>query len=96
MQCYATATALLNHVLGAAAKDSTILEVYLHVQISNEDARRFYASHGFTQTDIIPNYYKRIEPADSFVFKKSLREGHVVTSSVSAPGDSASEKMDDA
>ena len=57
------------------------MEVYLHVQISNDDARQFYLTRGFEQTEIIRNYYKRIEPPDSYVFKKSLKEGHLVSAS---------------
>lgn len=76
-----SATALLRHVLDNASKDPTIVEAYLHVQTSNDDARQFYSSHGFEQTDMVLNYYKRIEPPHSFVLKKSLKEGHVVTSS---------------
>jgi ribosomal protein S18 acetylase RimI-like enzyme len=75
---------LLNHVLEQAAKDPKIVEVYLHVQTSNLDAKQFYLSHGFLETDIIKNYYKRIEPPDCFLLRKSLREGYDITLSVGA------------
>jgi ribosomal protein S18 acetylase RimI-like enzyme len=71
---------LLNHVLETAKKDPSIIEVYLHVQTSNDDAKQFYLAHGFVQTDIIKGYYKRIEPPDCFLLKKSLKEGHDVAS----------------
>lgn len=76
------ASVLLNHVLSEAAKDETIIEAYLHVQTSNDEAKKFYESRGFVQTDIIPNYYHRIDPPDSFLLKKSLKEGHVVKSTI--------------
>ena len=64
---------LLNHILDAASKNSSILEVYLHVQTSNSEARDFYLANGFDQTETILNYYKRIEPPDCFVLKKVLK-----------------------
>ena len=53
---------LLNHIIGTALKDTTIIDAYLHVQTSNEDAKEFYIAHGFEETETIRNYYKRIEP----------------------------------
>ena len=73
-----TGAKLLSIVLEAARKDSTIIEVYLHVQTSNEDAKQFYLGNGFVQTEIIHDYYKRIEPPDCFLLKKSLKEGHEI------------------
>lgn len=73
------ASQLLHHVLAEAAKNTSIVEVYLHVQTSNQDAKDFYVSNGFTQTDIIYGYYRNIEPPDAYVLKKSLKEGHEIT-----------------
>ena len=53
---------LLNHIIDTAMKDESIIEAYLHVQTSNEDAKLFYVAHGFEETETIRNYYKRIEP----------------------------------
>ena len=53
---------LLNHVLDAAAKNPKILEVYLHVQTSNTEAKNFYEAQEFICYETIPNYYKKIEP----------------------------------
>ena len=69
---------MLSIVLEAAQKDSSIIEVYLHVQTTNEDAKQFYIGNGFVQTEIIRDYYKRIEPPDCFLLKISLKEGHEV------------------
>ena len=65
---------LLDHIIDTALKNPAIIEAYLHVQTSNEDAKNFYMSHGFEQTETIHNYYKRIEPPDCYVLKKSLRD----------------------
>ena len=69
---------LLQEVLETARKDASIIEVYLHVQTSNEDAKQFYLANGFVETGIIRDYYKRIEPPDCFLLKKSLKEGHEI------------------
>jgi hypothetical protein len=69
---------LLSIVLETARKDSSIIEVYLHVQTTNEDAKQFYLDNGFVQTEIIRDYYKRIEPPDCFLLKKSLKDDHEI------------------
>lgn len=74
------ASILLKHVLDEVSKDETIIEVYLHVQTSNQDAKVFYTSHGFQEVDKISNYYRNIEPPDAYLLKISLREGHTLTS----------------
>jgi ribosomal protein S18 acetylase RimI-like enzyme len=89
------ASKLLKQVLDVVSADKDVIEVYLNVQTSNEDARQFYVSPGFTQTDMIPNYYKRIEPPDCFVFKKSLQEGHQVCSTQFAASAGATKVVED-
>lgn len=76
------ASRLLNYVLDLAKKDEKIIEAYLHVQVTNNDAKQLYLSHGFEQTDYVKDYYKRIDNPHSFLLKKSLIEGHVVESTV--------------
>ncbi|KAL4074182.1 acyl-CoA N-acyltransferase [Scleroderma yunnanense] len=49
-----------------------ITRIYLHVQVSNEDAKRFYERHGFKEVDIHENYYKRITPRDAWILEKSI------------------------
>jgi hypothetical protein len=72
----------LKHVLEEAGKDSSIIEVYLHVQTSNDDAKSFYIRNGFEQVDMMLNYYRNIDPPHSFLLKKSLKEGYIVSSGV--------------
>ncbi len=44
----------------------------LHVQVSNDDAIRFYEHHGFTIVERIENYYVRVEPRHAVVLHKRL------------------------
>lgn len=75
---------LLDYVLDIASKDTSIIEAYLHVQTSNEDARQFYIRNGFEETGIVDNYYKRIEPPHAYFLKKKLRDPPVVDESSSS------------
>lgn len=72
------ASQLLEYVVEEASKNKEILEVYLHVQTSNADAKTFYLQKGFIEMGTIKDYYKRISPPDSFMLGKSLVEGHAL------------------
>eukprot|EP00804_Cyclotella_cryptica_P025992 CCRYP_020103-RA/>CCRYP_020103-RA protein AED:0.07 eAED:0.07 QI:155/1/1/1/0.4/0.33/6/2341/186 len=52
---------------------STVDEIMLHVQTSNEDAIKFYEQFGFEREEFVEGYYKRIDPPDCFVLRKKLR-----------------------
>lgn len=43
------------------------------MQVSNEDALKFYEHFGFQIVAKEDNYYKRIEPADAYVVQKTVR-----------------------
>ena len=50
-----------------------ISSIYLHVQLSNDTACAFYRRHGFQEgAEIVENYYKRIEPADAYIYSLDL------------------------
>jgi ribosomal protein S18 acetylase RimI-like enzyme len=66
------ATELLNFVSEKASKDPLIDEIYLHVQTSNLDAKEFYLSRGFSEVEIIRNYYKNIDPPDCFLLRRQI------------------------
>jgi N-alpha-acetyltransferase 50 len=66
------ASLLLDSILKTATLDPTIAEVYLHVQISNDEALQFYTSRGFSNEGIIENYYKRIEPPHGYILRKRI------------------------
>ena len=60
----------------AAAEARTkpeIDKIYLHVQVSNEQAKNFYTRHGFEQVGIQQDYYKKIVPHDAWVLEMVFR-----------------------
>jgi N-alpha-acetyltransferase 50 len=59
---------LENALASEAAADVT--EIYLHVQVDNDEALSFYEHFGFSIKERIPNYYRRIEPADCYYVRK--------------------------
>ena len=59
-------------------KDSELLknveEICLHVQISNDDAIKFYTSKfDFIKGDMVENYYRRIDPPHCYLLYKKLK-----------------------
>lgn len=42
------------------------------MQVSNEDAKKFYERHGFVHTSTQKDYYKKITPADAWVLEKTF------------------------
>eukprot|EP00850_Spirogloea_muscicola_P004367 SM000018S03732 [mRNA] locus=s18:1073834:1074694:- [translate_table: standard] len=68
------ATKLLEDFLELCLEDESIYEVYLHVQVNNEEALSFYRRAGFEIAETIHNYYRRIEPPHCHVVRRTLRE----------------------
>lgn len=64
---YGIGTRLLNHVIQYARESDKVDEIFLHVQVSNTVALKFYERFGFKVVSTIKNYYKRIEPSDCFL-----------------------------
>lgn len=63
----------LEQILTAAANHKPKIDkVYLHVQVSNEEAKKFYETNGFVQTSTHEGYYKKITPADAWVLEKQV------------------------
>lgn len=51
-----------------------VVEILLHVQISNDDAIQFYTSRfGFEKGEMVENYYRRIDPPHCYALYKKLR-----------------------
>ena len=67
-------TRLLERTLAKAAEDPNIVEAYLHVQTSNDEAIRFYAKFGFSIAETVPGYYQkyRLQPPDAHILSKRL------------------------
>eukprot|EP01134_Creolimax_fragrantissima_P004209 CFRG4209T1 len=66
-------SALLEHIVFTCKADSSIGEIVLHVNTSNEDAIQFYERFGFAVISIVKNYYKRVEPPHAYLLKRILR-----------------------
>lgn len=63
---------LLEQSLSEACQDSNIQEAYLHVQTNNEEAIRFYKQFGFVLGEVVANYYKRLNPPDAVILRRTL------------------------
>ncbi|KDQ21426.1 hypothetical protein BOTBODRAFT_25866 [Botryobasidium botryosum FD-172 SS1] len=62
----------LKQILASAASSQKpkITHVYLHVQVSNDGAKRFYERQGFVELKKEEGYYKKIEPRDAWVLER--------------------------
>jgi ribosomal protein S18 acetylase RimI-like enzyme len=50
-----------------------VSEIALHVQISNQDAIKFYTEKfGFVQGEMVENYYRRIDPPHCYLLYKKF------------------------
>jgi len=56
----------------AAAKQPRITHIYLHVQTSNQDARRFYERSGFKVVSEVQEYYRRLEPRNAWLLEREI------------------------
>ena len=46
--------------------------IYLHVQVSNTAGKAFYERHGFKQSGVHEDYYKKIQPRNAWILEKDL------------------------
>lgn len=63
---------MLHHVLNYCESDGNFDSVYLHVQVNNDTALEFYKKFGFECVERQEQYYKRIEPSDAFLLRKTF------------------------
>ncbi|KAI0780043.1 acyl-CoA N-acyltransferase [Fomes fomentarius] len=70
----------LQHLIDAATAHAKpkITAIYLHVQVSNGDAKRFYERHGFKEIGVFENYYKKIEPHDASILQRDIESPKTV------------------
>ncbi|KAK9840370.1 hypothetical protein WJX74_008493 [Apatococcus lobatus] len=62
---------LLQRSLAIAAQ--SLRAAFLFVHTANTEALRFYQSRfGFQLGETVPNYYKRIQPPDAIILRKSF------------------------
>lgn len=63
----------LEHIISAASTSTLkppLSKIYLHVQVSNDSAKRFYEQHGFKEVGRVEGYYKKILPRDAWVLER--------------------------
>lgn len=65
-------TMMVEHILKYVESDGSFDSIFLHVQVNNESAIKFYKNFGFEIVETKQKYYKRIEPADAHVLQKTL------------------------
>ncbi|KAI0305762.1 acyl-CoA N-acyltransferase [Multifurca ochricompacta] len=65
-------------ILQAAAAHTKpkINRIYLHVQVSNDGAKRFYERHGFKENGIDESYYKKIKPSGAWILEREIQPSH--------------------
>lgn len=63
---------LLKKVEEQAEEDKSIDYIELHVQVGNDDALSFYAKHGYTNVELVENYYQKVTPASAHRLTKSV------------------------
>ena len=61
---------LLEQTLEACSKQPDCEEVYLHVQVGNDGAVKFYSGFGFEVGDVVKDYYTRLEVNDAHIISK--------------------------
>ena len=54
------------------ARNRGIGRIWLHVQVGNDVALKFYEGFGFKNTGTVENYYKRVKPADAYILEKDF------------------------
>lgn len=70
--CVCIGSRLLEKSLFEASQDSNIQEAYLHVQTNNEEAICFYTKFGFVPGETVKDYYKRLNPPDAVILRRTL------------------------
>jgi ribosomal protein S18 acetylase RimI-like enzyme len=65
--------ALLDSVT-AQSQSPKIDRIYLHVQVSNAAGKAFYERHGFKETGVHEDYYKKIHPRDAWILERTFAD----------------------
>ncbi|KAI0775735.1 acyl-CoA N-acyltransferase [Trametes elegans] len=66
----------LKHLIQTTAAHAKpkINAIYLHVQVSNDEAKRFYERHGFKEVGLYKDYYKKITPHDAWILQLDIEQ----------------------
>ncbi|KAG8834687.1 hypothetical protein FRC17_007772 [Serendipita sp. 399] len=76
-------TYAIKHLIDAASASTNkpyIKSLYLHVQVSNDSAKKFYERNGFKETKVVEDYYKKIEPKAAWMMEYEMPPRPVPTS----------------
>lgn len=65
---------LIEEILKEVKKEKSIKYIYLHVQVGNNTAIKFYEKYGFVNKEKIEGYYTDIQPADCYLLRLDLQE----------------------
>jgi GNAT superfamily N-acetyltransferase len=66
------AGALLSQVISRAIRRYDITSVTAHMWEANEDAKEWYASHGFRVVRFEEQYYRRLRPSGAWVLERNI------------------------
>mmetsp|Transcript_66498 Transcript_66498/g.77165 ORF Transcript_66498/g.77165 Transcript_66498/m.77165 type:complete len:160 (+) Transcript_66498:32-511(+) len=69
---YKVGSKLIEEVLKIVEGRKDLKYIYLHTQVGNETALKFYKKYGFEVTETLKDYYHDIQPADCHILKKNL------------------------
>jgi len=64
---------LLEKVEKQAEEDKDVSYIELHVQLGNDDAVVFYTKHGYTNVELVDQYYQKVTPASAYRFTKNVQ-----------------------
>ena len=72
----------MQHIIEAAHanEEPKISAIYLHVQVANDSAKSFYERHGFKETGVHTDYYKKIVPHDAWILEREVVPADAVAS----------------
>jgi ribosomal protein S18 acetylase RimI-like enzyme len=63
---------LLDHAIEEAKKIAPIHDIYLHVSVDNSTAMTFYERLGFTQVELVKEYYRSLDNRDAYLYSKVI------------------------
>jgi ribosomal protein S18 acetylase RimI-like enzyme len=66
------ASALFRRILSRAIREYGITTVTAHRWEANEEARGWYASHGFKEVGFAHDYYRRLKPSGAFLLERKV------------------------
>jgi N-alpha-acetyltransferase 50 len=66
------ASALFRRVTALAIREYGIVTVTAHMWEANDEARGWYANHGFREVGFSQDYYRRLRPSGAFLLERRI------------------------